>query len=579
MSGMSFVSLQSDGFQSIIPTLLLVAAVLLFVVYLYGPEKQQPGQGTPLHMLPGPKSHSHATGFMTAEEAKRNDVGPAAERAGAVYGDNFFAHSFNSAPLLYTADPTVVRCVMITHAHHFNHSPRVQRLIETFIGKGMVGLHGQVHRRHRKVATPAFTATSIRNNTDAVYGIAAKLVSFTRSVLQSDTTATDDGFKTVNLHDVFERASCDVIGQVGFNYAFNSLGGGPPTDLRAAFHEQGQQMLIGSTYRLWRLNISFVSTLGNLLGVKEEKQLRSIQKRIYTVAERLLSEAKEKVRFQADRQHGGHAKGSAPSQVLGEQIEGKDLLSQLVRCNMSSDAKASEKLTDDSMKAMVPDFFFAGTDTTTNALSWCIQILTRDDDGLSLQRRLRQELSDHDADGWQTNWSKLDSLPLLDAVMRETLRMRAPVHILSREVVKKDGITIPLSKPVKGADGQWIDRLYLRKGDGVSVRLNEMNMAEEYWGPDAKQFRPERWQTGHQRGHGLDDPLDGEKSGGHVDVDSKAAGAPKGLGLGWSGMATFGMGPKACIGFRLATTQFKILLATTLANFEFLKTDDEIGGE
>ena len=97
-----------------------------------------------------------------------------------------------------------------------------------------------------------------------------------------------------------------------------------------------------------------------------------------------------------------------------------------------------------------------------------------------------------------------------------------------------------------------------------------MNTNEKVWGPDAAEFKPERWIT----------------PGGIP--------APSDLPRGWSGIVTFCDGPRNCIGYRLgefrlwidifisvsdggwtlslAIFEFKIILATLIRSLEFNET-------
>jgi cytochrome P450 len=69
---------------------------------------------------------------------------------------------------------------------------------------------------------------------------------------------------------------------------------------------------------------------------------------------------------------------------------------------------------------------FAGSDTTASALSRTIQMLTEDTD---VQDALRKELLDAGQD------ADVSTLPLLDAVCRETLRLYPPAQISQRVYV------------------------------------------------------------------------------------------------------------------------------------------------
>lgn len=65
-------------------------------------------------------------------------------------------------------------------------------------------------------------------------------------------------------------------------------------------------------------------------------------------------------------------------------------------------------------------FAFAGTDTTSNALSRIIALLTEHQD---VQDKVRDELNEAGPDGQDIPYDTLVDLPYLDAVCRETLRV------------------------------------------------------------------------------------------------------------------------------------------------------------
>ena len=75
-------------------------------------------------------------------------------------------------------------------------------------------------------------------------------------------------------------------------------------------------------------------------------------------------------------------------------------------------------------------FILAGMDTTSNALSRILHLLAQNP---SVQDRLRAELNAATAGGTaDLDYDGLMSLPYLDAVCRETLRVYAPSIATSR---------------------------------------------------------------------------------------------------------------------------------------------------
>lgn len=88
-----------------------------------------------------------------------------------------------------------------------------------------------------------------------------------------------------------------------------------------------------------------------------------------------------------------------------------------VRANSKIDA--SERLPDAELLGQMNVFLFAGTDTTSTAMSRALQELALNPE---LQDRLRNEITDATTHG-DLDYDQLLALPLMDAVFRETLRM------------------------------------------------------------------------------------------------------------------------------------------------------------
>lgn len=71
------------------------------------------------------------------------------------------------------------------------------------------------------------------------------------------------------------------------------------------------------------------------------------------------------------------------------------------------------------------------------------------------------------------------------------LRLRAPVPGTQREAAEDD--IIPLSAPITLKNGQQISSLPVKKGTGLYIPLNSVNLLTSIWGEDAKTWRPERF--------------------------------------------------------------------------------------
>jgi cytochrome P450 len=112
-----------------------------------------------------------------------------------------------------------------------------------------------------------------------------------------------------------------------------------------------------------------------------------------------------------------------------------------------------------------------------------------------LQIRLRSELasvplpsSTRDTSPLsQEELSALDRLPLLDAIVRETLRVHPPVPGTMRVAVRDD--VIPVSKPYIDKYGKLHDTIRISKGEHVIIPMLVMNRLKEIWGEDAHEWK------------------------------------------------------------------------------------------
>ena len=93
---------------------------------------------------------------------------------------------------------------------------------------------------------------------------------------------------------------------------------------------------------------------------------------------------------------------------------------------------------------------------------------------------------------------------------------------------------LPLSTPLRTADGRIVDSVTVPKGSIVLVPAHAVNRSVTLWGADAKEFKPERWLSPH----GI--PKAAQEVQGHRHL------------------LTFADGPRICIGRHFALAEFKV---------------------
>lgn len=137
---------------------------------------------------------------------------------------------------------------------------------------------------------------------------------------------------------------------------------------------------------------------------------------------------------------------------------------------------------------------FAGSDTTSLAITWTLLLLARHPE---IQTRLRAELLDivPSTPLSRLTTEEIESLhvvlsnhPYLNNVVRESLRLVPPLHSSLRVATQDD--EIPTSYPVHLRDGSISDQrsIHIRKGDFVHVPVEAFHLDKEIWGENAWEF-------------------------------------------------------------------------------------------
>ena len=81
----------------------------------------------------------------------------------------------------------------------------------------------------------------------------------------------------------------------------------------------------------------------------------------------------------------------------------------------------------------------------------------------------------------------LNALPYLDLIVRETLRLHAPVTITGRIAMADD--ILPLSTPLADKHGNMLTEIPIRKGQRIAVPILALHTAKSVWGEDALEFK------------------------------------------------------------------------------------------
>ncbi|KAF8894149.1 cytochrome P450 [Infundibulicybe gibba] len=443
---------------------------------------------------------------------------------------------------LLTLDPVSVNHVL-KHSTIYEKPWQSRRLITSLIGCGMLAAEGQVHKRQRRVATPAFSIQNMRALVPLVFDKGSELKSKWMNIISQNQEEHQSPPHVPVRLDVchwISRATFDVIGLAGFDYDFRAIQD-ESNELFAAYKEMFEVAI--SQGRLVRTVIGiYMPYLNALFPDRVMRTIQRCQGVIHRVAGHLIQEKKRKI---------------AEGEASGCAYVGKDLLSLLLKSNNATDLPPEHRISDEDILNNINTFMFAGSDTSSLTITWALLLLAQHP---WTQSRLREELltilpaaplASLTEDEIQSLHTEVTNLPFLDNVARETLRLIPPVHSSIRVATQND--EIPTSYPVRDANGNIMEgkqTVAISKGSFVHVAVEAFNLDKGIWGEDAWEFNPDRW-------------------------DNLPEGVADLPGL-FSNTLTFSAGPRSCIGMRFSMIEIKTFLYILITNFTFAQTDDTI---
>jgi len=183
--------------------------------------------------------------------------------------------------------------------------------------------------------------------------------------------------------------------------------------------------------------------------------------------------------------------------------------------------KMDEKFLKDTAKNLLA----AGRDSISSCLTWFFWLVaTHPSVESKILEEIREKLPSREGNGKDLGVEWLGQLTYLHAAISETLRLYPPVPIEHKSPLKSDMLP----------SGHWVNSNTM-----IVYSLYTMGRAEEIWGEDCLEFRPERWIS---------------KKGGIIHVPSYK-------------FIAFNAGPRSCLGKEMSFTEIKMIAAAMLWNY------------
>ncbi|KAF8898203.1 cytochrome P450 [Gymnopilus junonius] len=474
---------------------------------------------SPLNVLPGPPSTHFFYGNLKDIWKSENSV--LHEKWVEEYGSTLKYKAFFQTSRLYTIDLKAINHILM-NSYIYQKPEGARYNLTQILGNGVLVVEEDKHKQQN----PAFGAAQIRELTEIFVEKSIQPCLIGKQLRDIWTEESRKANGQVEVLSWLSKMTLDVIGLAGFNYKFNALAN-EKNELNQAFSTIFRS---GTSISVIPIIRSTVPAL-RFLPAERDAETKLARETMARIGDQLLRESKAEI-LADEKEHG---------KVEKLTFKRRDLLSLLLRANMSTDLPPSQRMTDDDVLAQVPTFLVAGHETTSTATSWALFALTQNTEA---QMELREELFTIGTDN--PTMDELNSLPYLDAVVRETLRIHAPVPMTMRKAVQDD--ILPLGEPVTDIHGNILDGIKIKKGQTLAIPITTLNRSKAIWGEDAREFKYLSISTGA------------------LATCSRTAGGIPGV---WGNLMTFLGGPRACIGYRFSLVEMKALLFTLIRAFEF----------
>lgn len=481
-----------------------------------------------------------------------------------------YRHMFQVQRVMLADPKAMIHVLSPAKAYQYPKPEYTSAFLTAALGQGLVSIEGEKHARQRKIIAPAFAPSLVKEFQPLVHHHAHLLVKKMNSIIQMEhdrksgklpadykitgQVQSDREYKLAENHpgmllDVLfwiSRTTLDIIGEIGFSAEFNSieLGHGDPL-------ANAMNVLMATLLDLDLATAVYI-ILSEKPGMTWLRHLPSSRNRKIHDAQNVVKVHARQIVDDARKEILAETQGMSKDFV--EDSKPKSLLHRMIRANMATNLKASDRMSDEELMGQMTTLIIAGHETTATQNTWALWLLAMHPE---VQDRLRKELQDAVAkehaemddlpEEERAVYEKqplrdVTALPYLEKVVKESVRMLPAVPSTVRVALKDD--VVPLSKSYPRADGKGtFNSVVIPKGHELFIPLNVIQLSKDLWGEDAQDFNPDRWDN----------------------LPSSVINAKMPPGHTFA----FLSGPRSCIGKQLAILETQVILAHMLLNYKF----------
>ncbi|KAJ3055257.1 hypothetical protein HK097_011058 [Rhizophlyctis rosea] len=342
-----------------------------------------------------------------------------------------------------TMDPAIVRDVLITRD-----LPKA-KLYDSILLDGQQNLFStrskELHQRLRRFLSPAFSIKYL----NGLEPLLLKCIQQQHARLQKAIVASSDNSTNANLYDEAHYTALDIIGETAFGRSFGMLDG----NHHVLPGYLGAQLQYTASTNLFPF-------LRNIpIGINNRAKQRQ------TYVEEFMKTIIVERREQREKIAAGL---ESPESVRNDILQ---------LCVMGKDEITGVNLTDEEIKSHTILFLIAGTDTSSNTMTFTIIRLLQNPSALFHLISQLDTLPLDPTTGLIPH-SALKDCTYLDACIRESMRLD-PVAVNFPRDVPED--------MVLGG------KMFVKKGTTVFVNNWSMHLDGDVW-ESPEEYRPERWE-------------------------------------------------------------------------------------
>ncbi|KIX03199.1 uncharacterized protein Z518_06751 [Rhinocladiella mackenziei CBS 650.93] len=414
-----------------------------------------------------------------------------------------------------TIEPRNLQALLATQFKDFALGDVRARDLKPLLGNGIFAADGVQWEHSRSLLRPQFVRGQISD-----LDLTERHV---QNFMLAITFRRDGWSSSFDIMPLFLRLTIDSATEFLFGESVNSqLAALPGYERFAARSSALNENRFTSAFDTAQVYLAKSGRLGPLYWMAHNKEFRDSCRACHDFVDHFVKralEAKSRVQF------------SRPSDPTHEKRPQKERY-------IFSHALAQQ--TDDpiEMRDHLMNILLAGRDTTASMLTWMFLLFAQYN---GIYVRLRRVILEHFGTYERPrnlSFAGLKDCSYLQWTLNETLRLYPSVPFNSRRCIKDT--TLPLGG---GSDG--LSPVFVRRGEEVNYSVHLMHRRKDIWGPDADDFRPDRWQN-RKPIHAFE-------------------------------YLPFNAGPRICLGQQFALTEAGYVVVRLVQRFEAVQAQEGVG--